>query len=107
MSLSEQFFLNCQLPAFCGWDFLGHILIMHASMYVRLYACMFIYIFHHACVSYELFSKQQVHFELRKWLQANVSPEVAATTRIIYGGIFLHLYHLILLFIYPFLNLYF
>ncbi|XP_021813694.1 triosephosphate isomerase, cytosolic [Prunus avium] len=29
---------------------------------------------------------QEVHFELRKWLQANVSPEVAATTRIIYGG---------------------
>ncbi|GFY82174.1 triosephosphate isomerase [Actinidia rufa] len=27
-----------------------------------------------------------VHFELRKWLQANTSPEVAATTRIIYGG---------------------
>ncbi|XP_039023605.1 triosephosphate isomerase, cytosolic isoform X2 [Hibiscus syriacus] len=30
---------------------------------------------------------QEVHFELRKWLQANVSPEVAASTRIIYGGI--------------------
>lgn len=29
---------------------------------------------------------QEVHFELRKWLQHNVSPEVAATTRIIYGG---------------------
>ncbi|XP_057487455.1 triosephosphate isomerase, cytosolic-like [Actinidia eriantha] len=29
---------------------------------------------------------QEVHFELRKWLQANTSPEVAATTRIIYGG---------------------
>ncbi|KAH7537199.1 hypothetical protein FEM48_Zijuj03G0066900 [Ziziphus jujuba var. spinosa] len=29
---------------------------------------------------------QEVHFELRKWLQANVSPDVAATTRIIYGG---------------------
>ncbi|KAK8501522.1 hypothetical protein V6N12_057853 [Hibiscus sabdariffa] len=29
---------------------------------------------------------QEVHFELRKWLQANVSPEVAASTRIIYGG---------------------
>ncbi|XVE69192.1 hypothetical protein DITRI_Ditri09bG0131600 [Diplodiscus trichospermus] len=29
---------------------------------------------------------QEVHSELRKWLQANVSPEVAATTRIIYGG---------------------
>lgn len=29
---------------------------------------------------------QEVHFELRKWLGANTSPEVAATTRIIYGG---------------------
>jgi triosephosphate isomerase len=29
---------------------------------------------------------QEVHFELRKWLQVNTSPEVAATTRIIYGG---------------------
>ncbi|XP_044462165.1 triosephosphate isomerase, cytosolic [Mangifera indica] len=29
---------------------------------------------------------QEVHFELRKWLHANISPEVAATTRIIYGG---------------------
>ncbi|KAL5561836.1 hypothetical protein UlMin_031583 [Ulmus minor] len=29
---------------------------------------------------------QEVHFELRKWLQANISPEVAASTRIIYGG---------------------
>ncbi|KAL6980533.1 Triosephosphate isomerase, cytosolic, partial [Sarracenia purpurea var. burkii] len=29
---------------------------------------------------------QEVHFELRKWLQANTSTEVAATTRIIYGG---------------------
>jgi len=29
---------------------------------------------------------QEVHSELRKWLQANISPEVAATTRIIYGG---------------------
>ncbi|XP_011027200.1 PREDICTED: triosephosphate isomerase, cytosolic [Populus euphratica] len=29
---------------------------------------------------------QEVHFELRKWLHANTSPEVAATTRIIYGG---------------------
>ncbi|KAL5544907.1 hypothetical protein UlMin_008691 [Ulmus minor] len=28
----------------------------------------------------------KVHFELRKWLQANISPEVAASTRIIYGG---------------------
>ncbi|CAK7325697.1 unnamed protein product [Dovyalis caffra] len=28
---------------------------------------------------------QDVHFELRKWLHANTSPEVAATTRIIYG----------------------
>lgn len=33
----------------------------------------------------------QVHSELRKWLQANTSPEVAATTRIIYGGI--HLFY--------------
>ncbi|XP_028073399.1 triosephosphate isomerase, cytosolic-like [Camellia sinensis] len=29
---------------------------------------------------------QEVHAELRKWLQANTSPKVAATTRIIYGG---------------------
>ncbi|KAK4579162.1 hypothetical protein RGQ29_029015 [Quercus rubra] len=29
---------------------------------------------------------QEVHFELRKWFHANVSPEVAATIRIIYGG---------------------
>ncbi|XP_031256835.1 triosephosphate isomerase, cytosolic-like [Pistacia vera] len=29
---------------------------------------------------------QEVHSELRKWLHANTSPEVAATTRIIYGG---------------------
>ncbi|EEF26832.1 triosephosphate isomerase, putative, partial [Ricinus communis] len=27
-----------------------------------------------------------VHFELRKWLHDNVSSEVAASTRIIYGG---------------------
>lgn len=31
----------------------------------------------------------QVHSELRKWLHANTSSEVAATTRIIYGGLFL------------------
>lgn len=29
---------------------------------------------------------QEVHCELRKWLAANVSPEVASSTRIIYGG---------------------
>ncbi|XWS65992.1 hypothetical protein CRYUN_Cryun05aG0161800 [Craigia yunnanensis] len=29
---------------------------------------------------------QEVHSELRKWLQGNVSPEVAASPRIIYGG---------------------
>ncbi|XP_055802460.1 triosephosphate isomerase, cytosolic [Solanum dulcamara] len=29
---------------------------------------------------------QEVHAELRKWLQENVSTEVAASTRIIYGG---------------------
>ena len=29
---------------------------------------------------------QEVHSELRNWLHANTSPEVAATTRIIYGG---------------------
>ncbi|GLT73664.1 hypothetical protein SLA2020_455050 [Shorea laevis] len=29
---------------------------------------------------------QEVHFELRKWLEKNVSPQVAASTRIIYGG---------------------
>ncbi|KAK8662414.1 hypothetical protein V6N13_091991 [Hibiscus sabdariffa] len=30
----------------------------------------------------------EVHSELRKWLQANVSPDVVASTRIIYGGFF-------------------
>lgn len=29
---------------------------------------------------------QEVHFELRKWLHDNAGAEVAATTRIIYGG---------------------
>ncbi|CAI9108104.1 OLC1v1007626C1 [Oldenlandia corymbosa var. corymbosa] len=29
---------------------------------------------------------QEVHSELRKWLHENVGPEVAASTRIIYGG---------------------
>jgi len=29
---------------------------------------------------------QEVHFELRKWFHANISPEVAATIQIIYGG---------------------
>lgn len=29
---------------------------------------------------------QEVHSELRKWLHDNVGPEVAASTRIIYGG---------------------
>ncbi|XP_057523431.1 triosephosphate isomerase, cytosolic isoform X1 [Amaranthus tricolor] len=29
---------------------------------------------------------QEVHSELRKWLEANVSPAVASSTRIIYGG---------------------
>ncbi|XP_055802459.1 triosephosphate isomerase, cytosolic-like isoform X2 [Solanum dulcamara] len=29
---------------------------------------------------------QEVHAELRKWLQENVSTEVASSTRIIYGG---------------------
>ncbi|KAH0667824.1 hypothetical protein KY285_029030 [Solanum tuberosum] len=29
---------------------------------------------------------QEVHFELRKWLHVNVGAEVAASTRIIYGG---------------------
>ncbi|KAK4596212.1 hypothetical protein RGQ29_014311 [Quercus rubra] len=32
---------------------------------------------------------QEVHFELRKWFHANISPEVAATIRIIYGGLFI------------------
>ncbi|WZZ81830.1 hypothetical protein YC2023_102402 [Brassica napus] len=31
-------------------------------------------------------SSQEVHDELRKWLAKNVSDDVAATTRIIYGG---------------------
>lgn len=47
----------------------------------------------------ELFSVQQVHCELRKWLHANTSPEVAAKTRIIYGGAVMNLDHIILLFI--------
>jgi len=29
---------------------------------------------------------QEVHDEVRKWMAANVSPEAAASTRIIYGG---------------------
>ncbi|KVI04904.1 triosephosphate isomerase, cytosolic-like isoform X1 [Cynara cardunculus var. scolymus] len=29
---------------------------------------------------------QEVHLELRNWLQKNISAEVASTTRIIYGG---------------------
>ncbi|KAK4783186.1 hypothetical protein SAY86_007560 [Trapa natans] len=29
---------------------------------------------------------QEVHCELRNWIHANTTPEVAATTRIIYGG---------------------
>eukprot|EP00249_Psilotum_nudum_P027385 c34981_g1_i1 orf=120-884(+) len=29
---------------------------------------------------------QEVHIELRKWLEANVSPDVAESVRIIYGG---------------------
>ena len=29
---------------------------------------------------------QEVHAELRKWLSENVSPDVARTTRILYGG---------------------
>ncbi|GMH12276.1 hypothetical protein Nepgr_014117 [Nepenthes gracilis] len=29
---------------------------------------------------------QEIHCELRKWLKDNVSPEVAESTRIIYGG---------------------
>ncbi|CAI0411309.1 unnamed protein product [Linum tenue] len=31
-------------------------------------------------------STMEVHSELRDWLQANTSPEIASTTRIIYGG---------------------
>lgn len=29
---------------------------------------------------------QEVHEQLRNWLSENISPEVAASTRIIYGG---------------------
>ncbi len=29
---------------------------------------------------------QEVHAQLRQWLSENVSPDVANTTRIIYGG---------------------
>jgi triosephosphate isomerase (TIM) len=29
---------------------------------------------------------QEAHAELRGWLTANVSPEVAASARIVYGG---------------------
>ena len=35
---------------------------------------------------YSLWLWTQVHDELRKWLAKNVSADVAATTRIIYGG---------------------
>ncbi|KAL5539022.1 hypothetical protein UlMin_045329 [Ulmus minor] len=35
---------------------------------------------------------QEVHFELRKWLQANINPKVAASTRIIYGGILFYFF---------------
>ncbi|KAJ0101871.1 hypothetical protein Patl1_06398 [Pistacia atlantica] len=42
---------------------------------------------------------QEVHSELRKWLHANTSPEVAETTRIIYGGISFYLSFVLLLFI--------
>lgn len=33
-----------------------------------------------------LFQAQEVHQQLRDWLKDNVSPEVAESTRIIYGG---------------------
>ncbi len=36
--------------------------------------------------SFSHMQAQEVHEELRKWLSANVSPEVADATRIIYGG---------------------
>ncbi|KAL6195575.1 hypothetical protein ACLB2K_031193 [Fragaria x ananassa] len=36
------------------------------------------------CLTYGI--RDLVHFELRKWLQDNVDAEVAASTRIIYGG---------------------
>lgn len=32
----------------------------------------------------------QVHYNLRKWLDCNVSPQVAQNTRIIYGGTGVH-----------------
>lgn len=37
-------------------------------------------------VLWTYFIYDQVHDELRKWLAKNVSADVAATTRIIYGG---------------------
>lgn len=45
---------------------------------------------HKSCIS-SLLKRflYQVHFELRKWLHDNVGAEVAASTRIIYGGILL------------------
>jgi triosephosphate isomerase len=33
-----------------------------------------------------------VHASLRDWLKTNVSPEVAESTRIIYGGIYIHFF---------------
>lgn len=34
---------------------------------------------------------QEVHVAVRDWLTKNVSAEVASKTRIIYGGIFVHI----------------
>ena len=35
---------------------------------------------------------QEVHHSLRKWLSDNVSPQVAASVRILYGGMTLQLF---------------
>lgn len=48
----------------------------------------------------------QVHYNLRKWLDCNVSPQVAQNTRIIYGGILNALHPLLYLQIVLFLEVY-
>ena len=48
----------------------------HVLFYLQMCDCMF-----------------QVHCELRKWLPENVGAEIAASTRIINGGIFLYCLH--------------
>lgn len=40
-------------------------------------------------VYFEQLQAQEVHEQLRKWLKENVSADVAAKTRIIYGGMYI------------------